>query len=751
MRANSRVAMVKSARCTLLAVALLAQANVLHATSQASDITLGEIVVTATRSETRLQDMPLHTTIVTQEAINNSPARTLDQLLRNVPSLLVSGSPSYTTDPTGHNIKFRGMDKKVLVLADGVPVLDPFYTTIQWYKLPLSSIERVEVVRGGGSSVWGNLAVGGVINIVSRRPEADDGEIAVSAANANTWTAAVSKNFVLNPSLSLNVTADAFSSGGYNNTSEELRAAYWPGRGASSAQRENLRVTLYFKPSENFGGFVRVGYHEQNELLGGYQYGRNLQKSPDLQASLTESIGTTGALVATAYAQDVTFNKFNGAGCYAAATYACGAPVSGGGASVTQQVAAVLQYASSLDLNTYRERGGSVVYSRRPGRALQEWQLGFDYRRTSGEDAQQSFRTPTTSLPQTLRVQRTNYGAGAQRFAGVFSQFKWHPLNRLDLIVSARVDQFGNADGIAQQTNYSNLAVPIAVPTTGGPVPGLNRTNFDPSLAARYAVTEWLALRGSAYKAFRAPGLNNLYRSFGSASISIANPLLNPETLVGTEIGFDWRRGAWSGSATAFRADVTDVVATYAISRATPIPVAVQNICGVAYSGVANAACPGTVSFYTNGQDQRTTGIELDGAWAMPRHFNVSAYLTYTNTTYTRTTTGDPTNVQLPLVPRLVGGAEVAWQPLEDWSVNTNLRYNSDMTVSNLTLAPLLRQGGYSVINAATSYTLSPRLQLSGSVTNIADKRYTDSSASNRQGISYAMPRTWSLAVTVRL
>ena len=130
------------------------------AQNAATETTLGAVVVSASRAETRLQDMPLHTTVISREQIEHSPAQSLDQVLRNVPGLLVPGSPAYTTDPTGQNIKFRGMDKKVLVLVDGIPVHDPFFTTIQWYKIPLATVERVEIVRGGGSSLWGNLAVG---------------------------------------------------------------------------------------------------------------------------------------------------------------------------------------------------------------------------------------------------------------------------------------------------------------------------------------------------------------------------------------------------------------------------------------------------------------------------------------------------------------------------------------------------------------------------------------------------------------
>jgi len=711
---------------------------------------LDEIVISASRTGTPLEEMPLHTTVVDRAAIDASPSQTLDDLLRHVPSLLLPGSPSYTTDPTGHNIKFRGMDKKVLVLLDGVPVLDPFYTTIQWYKVPLSHVERVEIVRGGGSSLWGNLAVGGVINIVSRRPDAQAGEAALSVGSDATWNVAARQDIRLTAALGLELSADAFGSDGYNNAPTDSRAAFYPGRDTSAARRENVRAGLYFHPDERLDGFLRVGYHEQNERIGGYQYGSNLQRSPDLQAALSRTLTGGGMLAFSLYAQDVGFDKYNGAGCYAAATYVCGVPVAGSGATAAQQTAPVLQYASSFDHLDYRERGGSATYTEAHAGALAQWQIGLDYRRISGGDAQQTYRTPTAALPQALRIQRANDGGGAQSFIGLFAQIKWRPVQHFELQLSARGDRFGSTAGHALQTNYSNVTAPVAAAPSGGAVPDLTQTTFDPSLSLRYELTPTIAVRASGYKAFRAPGLNNLYRSFGSSSISIANPLLKPETLVGAEAGLDWRTGRWSASLTAFQAQVDGVVATYRISTTTPIPDAVQAICGPGYTGAANTSCPGTVSFYTNGQDQRATGLEFDASWAPLARLAFDGYATYTDTYYTSTTTGDPTDAQLPLVPHLVAGLGARWQPNATWNLKAQLRYNSAMTLSSLTSVPLIRQGGYAVANFSAVAKVNAHLQLAFSLTNAGAKQYTDSSASNVQSYALGAPRAYAIELRAR-
>ena len=708
---------------------------------------LTEVVVNATRWDTKLQDVPLHTTIISKEDIEYSPAPTVDQLLRQVPGLLIPGAPFYTTDPTGNNITFRGLSKKVLVLVDGVPIIDPFYTTIQWFRVPLSDIDRVEIVRGGGSAAWGNLAVGGVINIITSRPQNDDGEASFTGASMGTYRASINKDEVINDYLSIALSADTFQSDGYDTNPRAYRQAFWPGAGDSSATGQNVRIGAYFQPTADLSGFFRAGYHVQKQDIGGYAYGANDQKGPDFQGGLTETFDASSHLTATLYGQNVNFTKYNGAGCYVATPYACGAFVSGSGASVAQQTGQVLQYATSYDQNPYLERGASLIYTHGFHGILADAQFGTDYRYISGEDSQQTFRTPTLALPQVLRVQRTNYGAGDQAFYAVFSQIKLRPIDPVEITIAAREDRYQSSNGTATQTDYSNVATPVAGLPQGGAVPSSSKTRFDPSVSLRYQETQNLSFRGSVYEAFRAPGLNNLFRSFGSSSITIANPLLGPETLIGKELGLDWRSDRFSFGATLFQEDVTNVVATYQITPGSPIPAQVLAICGAAYTGVANVFCPGTVSFNTNGQNERSNGVELDAEWQIARHLNLATYLTGTQAYYTSNTTGEPNDTQLPLIPRYVAGGNLTWDALENWTQFVDIRYSSSMTLSNINASPLFRQGGYAVADLSSTYRFGHGFAASVAVQNIFDKSYTDTSASVPQGVTVALPRTISVTL----
>ncbi len=732
----------------LLIAAVIAASAAAGAQEADSSADLESVVVTATRSDTTLENMPLSTTIITRQTIEASPATTVDQLLRQVPGLLVPGSPFYTTDPTGFNVTLRGLSKNVLVLVDGVPIMDPFYSTIQWFRVPLGEIDHIEIVRGGGSALWGNLAVVGVINIITKHPRADDGDASFTGASLGTYTAAVNKNEVVNEALSFDLSADTFQSKGYDNAPESLRAAFWPGRGNSASSSQNVRLGAYFQPTDDLSGFLRAGYHVQDEDIGGYAYGANDQKGPDFQGGLTERFDAASRLAATIYGQDVNFTKYNGAGCYEAATFACGAYVSGAGASIAQQAGQVLQYATSYDENPYRERGASLVYSHEFAGILSDAEFGVDYRGLLAEDSQQAFRAPTFALPEVMRVQRTNYGAGTQTFFGVFTQFKLQPLQRLDITLSAREDRYVSDDGAAIQTDYSNVAAPVAGAPLGGPVPSNSTTRFDPSLSVLYRATGELSFRAAAYEGFRAPGLNNMYRTYGSSSISIANPLLGPETLVGEEAGLDWRRGDFDISVTGFEESVKDLVATYYIEPGAVIPAAVLAICGAGYTGVANTYCPGTVTFYTNGQNERSKGVELEGGWKISSTLQLESYVTETSAYYTWTDTGDPTGQQLPLVPRYIGGGSLTWNTLDNWTQFLDVRYNGAMTLGSLTQAPLFRQGGYTVLDFSSTYKFAHGLSVSASIQNILNKVYTDSSASNLQGVTIAMPR--AISVTLR-
>ena len=109
------------------------------------------------------------------EDIRQSPALVADDVLRQVPTFsLFRRTSSLSSHPTAQGVSLRGIGpsgvSRTLVLLDGVPFNDPFGGWVYWTRVPLESVERIEMVDGSSSSLYGNYAMGGVINIVTTRP-----------------------------------------------------------------------------------------------------------------------------------------------------------------------------------------------------------------------------------------------------------------------------------------------------------------------------------------------------------------------------------------------------------------------------------------------------------------------------------------------------------------------------------------------------------------------------------------------------
>lgn len=701
--------------------------GIVHADVALGAVQIGTVVVSATRSTTTLERMPLHATVIAASDLHKSPAQTLDQLLRGVSGMNISGAPFYTTDPTGHQTKLRGLtsNSSVLVLVDGIPVHDPFFSTTQWFKVPLSTIERVEVVRGGNSSLWGNLAMAGVINIITKKPIDNGGELNVNYGSLGTATPAVSKNFVVGNGLSLRVSGDLLSTDGYQTTPPAYLNTV-PGKSASSATNGNVQVAAYYAPTPDVSAFLRAGYHQQNELIGGYEYGTNLQKSPDAAGGFTKVFSGGGRVDLRLWTQYLNFDKNNGAACYLASPTNC---------NTTSDTAPLVQYANSRDANPYHELGGSAIISSANFKGiLASVQGGVDYRMVGGQDSAWTYNRPTTTDASSSTINRINFGKGRQQFIGVFSQARVVPVRPLAITLSVRYDYWVNQNGVADMTRYTN-GVPD--PTTGGPIADSHLGTFDPNLSARYDFNEHVSARGAVYKSFRAPGLNNLYRSFSSAtSITIANPELSPSTMTGGEVGVDFTTRAIRLGATVFQGDTKALITSYRVPNAAAAPPAVVAICGPTLSN-----CPATVNFNTNGQDATSVGLELVGAFRVTRFLAVDAAYTYTDSHYTATTTGDPINQQLGAIPQDLATLGVTLDVTSRWNTYAGLRYCGSMF---LDVNHTIQQPAFTLLNVSTSYHVARQLDVYAAAVNLTDVQYSDNATTSAASQTLGLGRTFT-------
>lgn len=133
-------------------------------------VELENVVVTATRDSEQSRQVPYNVSVINEQDIQQSNAQDVADLLRTVPGVTVANN---TANPKGSSVDIRGFGEagslNTLVLVDGRRVNQIDISGTDWSQIPLDQIERIEVIRGGGSVLYGDNAVGGVVNIITKR------------------------------------------------------------------------------------------------------------------------------------------------------------------------------------------------------------------------------------------------------------------------------------------------------------------------------------------------------------------------------------------------------------------------------------------------------------------------------------------------------------------------------------------------------------------------------------------------------
>ncbi|HUI72459.1 MAG TPA: TonB-dependent receptor, partial [Spirochaetia bacterium] len=130
---------------------------------------LPETVITATREPTDILDSPSFVTVVTQKDIQESGGDDLSAVLDHQSGVVVN---DYGPQGQGKQVSIRGStSSQVLVMVDGIRLNSSFDGYVDLSRIPVDNIDHIEIVRGGASSLWGTGAVGGVINIITKKPD----------------------------------------------------------------------------------------------------------------------------------------------------------------------------------------------------------------------------------------------------------------------------------------------------------------------------------------------------------------------------------------------------------------------------------------------------------------------------------------------------------------------------------------------------------------------------------------------------
>ncbi len=235
---------------TLFTVALLLPVSFLLAQPNPSDSTLlEEVIVTASKVPLPLRETAKPVQIIAREEINRSAGRDLAQLLQAQAGIIISGA--FSSPGKDKNIFMRGANSEyTLVLIDGQPVSDPtgLSGSFDLRFLPLEQIERIEILKGSQSTLYGPDAIAGVINIISRQP-ADDRPVSVrglaSYGSLNTFEGSLGVSGTTG-SFGYNLSYQRYATDGISEATNPSDTVRFDRDGA---QRDALQATLDIQPS----------------------------------------------------------------------------------------------------------------------------------------------------------------------------------------------------------------------------------------------------------------------------------------------------------------------------------------------------------------------------------------------------------------------------------------------------------------------------------------------------------------------
>jgi outer membrane receptor protein involved in Fe transport len=478
------------------------------------------VTVTPTRTEQRLGDVAASINIVDKETIRRSPAIVADDVLRLVPTFsLFRRTSSLSAHPTAQGVSLRGIGpsgvSRSLVLLDGIPFNDPFGGWVYWTRVPLDSVERIEVVDGSSSNVYGNYAMGGVINVVTTRPRPRTFELRTQMGNKKSPKADFFASDVWGK-VGVSVDGSFFATDGFAQVIANERGLVDT---KASVDYHNVMVKVDYSPSERVNAFVRGGYfREERDNAKITTIGPPTPEANDtLWKSISGGVRTVlpdqSDLQARLFVDVETFNSnFMAVAAGPAPTLT---PRAVGRMTLLQRVPTT--------------GVGATAQWNKPLFLRHMLSAGVDWRRVDGASKEQGL-DPTTGTVVTL----LRDAGGIQQSSGAFVQGQFWPVQALSVTLSGRVDHWRNYEARNLETT-----VATGLPTAASRLlPDKEDTVFSPRAALLYHLHQKVSVWGSFGAGFRAPTLNELYRQFRvGALLTLANDQLGPERLLGGELG----------------------------------------------------------------------------------------------------------------------------------------------------------------------------------------------------------------------
>ncbi|MGC2194683.1 MAG: TonB-dependent receptor [Terriglobales bacterium] len=624
-----------------------------------------QVVVSATRKEVRLSDTPGSTLLLSDVDLAATAALRIDDVLRQVPGFsLFRRSGSRTANPSDQGVSLRGLggsaSSRALVLADGIPLLDPFGGWVYWDRIPRVAISSVEVFRGGSSNLYGTSALGGIVQLLTRQPETPAFTLEGSYGNERTpevsfWTGSRVRQW------DYSLATEMFRTDGFILVPDSVR-------GSVDTSANSADATVYARIGRQLGQdgrmFLRGNFFTESRN-NGTAIQTNDTRIGEGAAGLDRQFGGHDSLTVRLYGDVEAYNQSFSA------------------------VAPDRNSETLTDLQHVPEQvvGGGVQWTHVAGKS-QTLIGGIDLNEVIGASDERLFTGPNQG----------RNGGGRQRTLGFFGEDILHHA-KWTVIVAARVDNWSNFNGSL-----------LTVPFSGSPVvttyPNRSDVAFSPRLSGLRSLNQHVSITGSVYRAFRAPTLNELYRTFRVGNVlTFNNAALTAERLTGAEAGVNvtgWDRRL-SARGTFYWSDIVDPVANVTLST-TPTLITRQK---------------------ENLGRTRSRGVELDGTLRVSGDIQISAGYAYTAATVV-SYPGNPGGIDLvgldvPQVSRNVATWQARYWNPSRFLFSVAGRFVGRQFDDDQNQFPLDR---FYTMDVEAGRAITRHLEIFGAIENVLDQRY---------------------------
>ena len=496
----------------------------LNFTSVAADedptFDLDQVVVTATKTEKKVKDVPVAVEVITKEEMDKKNIKRVDDALKSITGVYVRQNKGIMGTTDMITMRGFGKQKQVLVMIDGQPINDGYSGGFKLANIPTENIDRIEVIKGPASALYGSNAMGGVINIITKDKAKQETIVRSSIGGQGTDSQSVYTSGSTGK-IDYFITAQRTSVDGYESNDQYKTDPSKTRQGDSGMKRELYDGKLVYHLDDN----------SKLSLSGG---GNNYKYFYDLVADRGETNEDCWDLNYESKLNSTSSLKVSYGEKKLDSWYVSGKTYTVTPSKSTQ---AEVQYNFKLgDKDSF-----TVGYSRR------------------AEQANSFSKTLTNAwnLASISTTSKTNSDIGGKTETNSFYLQDEHKVSdNTTLYLGGRYDDWHFDDGYTY--GYKNGSYV----TTSTPESKAN--SFNPKAGVVHKINDKLTLRSSIGKAFRAPNVYELAKDWESTSskyIYKCNPDLQPEESTNYEIGFDYQADkTLLAKVNVFHTNVTDAI-----------------------------------------------------------------------------------------------------------------------------------------------------------------------------------------------